>query len=137
MITAFPACAQESAKEDKPITVTGKKPQNSIDRQSYDNKSIDTAGSAADALNKVPSVTVDANGNVALRGNKDVQVLIDGKPSALMSGDNRAAALQDRDRHADGLSGTGVERPQPEPDHEPDLDAGVEVTDTFSLLPTS
>ncbi len=94
MITAFPACAQESDKEDRPVTVTGKKPQNGIDRQTYDNKSIDTAGSAADALNKVPSVTVDANGNVALRGNKDVQVLIDGKPSALMSGDNRAAALQ-------------------------------------------
>ncbi|MDN8883654.1 TonB-dependent receptor plug domain-containing protein, partial [Staphylococcus aureus] len=39
-------------------------------------------------------VTVDANGNVALRGNTNVQVYIDGKPSAMMQGDNRAGAIQ-------------------------------------------
>ncbi len=77
------------------VTVTGQKAQNKIDRQTYDNtKSIDTTATAADTLNKVPSVNVDSNGNVSLRGNSNVQILVDGKPSAMMSGDNRAAALQ-------------------------------------------
>ncbi len=78
------------------VTVTGQKPQNRIDRQTYDNtKAIDSAtGSAADALNKVPSVNVDPQGNVSLRGNSNVQIYVDGKPSVMMSGDNRAAALQ-------------------------------------------
>jgi len=80
------------------VTVTAQKPpvQNRIDRQVYDNtQNIDsTSGTAADALNKVPSVTVDANGNVALRGNSNVTVLMDGKPSAMLQGDNRAATLQ-------------------------------------------
>ena len=40
-------------------------------------------GSAADALENVPSVEVDIDGNVTLRGNSNFQVLIDGKPSAL------------------------------------------------------
>ncbi len=71
-------------------------PQNQIDRQSYDNtKNIDQAtGTAADALNKVPSVNVDPNGNLTVRGNSNVQILVDGKPSAMFAGDNRAAALQ-------------------------------------------
>lgn len=78
------------------VTVTGQKPPNRIDRQTYDNtKNIDSAtGSAADALNKVPSVNVDPQGNVTLRGNSNVQIYVDGKPSVLMSADNRAAALQ-------------------------------------------
>ncbi|UDF03552.1 TonB-dependent receptor domain-containing protein [Asticcacaulis sp. AND118] len=93
-----PAAEKPAEKTEEPttVTVTGAKAQNRIDRQVYDNtKNADTAtGSAADALNKVPSVTVDANGNVALRGNTNVQVYIDGKPSAMMQGDNRAGAIQ-------------------------------------------
>ncbi|MGZ3304489.1 MAG: TonB-dependent receptor [Asticcacaulis sp.] len=78
------------------VTVTGQKQQNRIDRQVYDtSKNIDKdTGTAADALNKVPSVNVDSSGNVTLRGNSNVQVYVNGKPSAMMSGDNRAAALQ-------------------------------------------
>lgn len=38
-------------------------------------------GTASDVLDNVPSVTVDAEGNVALRGNDNVKVLIDGRPS--------------------------------------------------------
>lgn len=78
------------------VTVTAAKPQNRIDRQVYDNsKNIDSAtGTASDALNKVPSVNVDNQGNVTLRGNSNVQVYIDGKPSPMMNNDNRASALQ-------------------------------------------
>ena len=44
-------------------------------------------------LNTLPSVAVDTNGNVSVRG-ASVQVLIDGKPSAALKGANLATALQ-------------------------------------------
>lgn len=50
-------------------------------------------GTVSDVLDNVPSVTVDAEGNVALRGNENVRILIDGKPSGL-AGINIADALK-------------------------------------------
>ena len=50
-------------------------------------------GTISDVLDNVPSVTVDAEGNVALRGNESVKILIDGKPSGL-AGINIADALK-------------------------------------------
>lgn len=46
---------------------------------------------AMDVLNNVPSVSVDIEGNIALRGNQGVQILINGKPSVLS--DDPANAL--------------------------------------------
>ena len=40
---------------------------------------------AADILNNVPSVNVDPEGNVTLRGSNGVRILVDGKPSAMLS----------------------------------------------------
>ena len=42
-------------------------------------------GSASDILTNIPSVSVDPDGNVKLRGSGNVRMLIDGKPSGLVS----------------------------------------------------
>ena len=38
-------------------------------------------GTVSDILDNIPSVTVDIEGNISLRGNENVKVLIDGRPS--------------------------------------------------------
>ncbi|MFI5203633.1 MAG: TonB-dependent receptor domain-containing protein [Flavobacteriales bacterium] len=42
-----------------------------------------TGGTALDLMKNVPSVTVDVEGNVSLRGNSNVRILIDGRPSTM------------------------------------------------------
>ncbi|WP_425504288.1 TonB-dependent receptor domain-containing protein [Rhabdobacter roseus] len=42
-------------------------------------------GTAIDILNNVPSVAVDVEGNLSLRGSNSVRILIDGRPSGLVS----------------------------------------------------
>jgi len=42
-------------------------------------------GTASDVLMNLPSIAVDPEGNVRLRGSSDVRILIDGKPSGLVS----------------------------------------------------
>ena len=95
----------EDASAAKPHVETGiatvnvsaklKPVQIDLDRKVY-NVSGDlqsTSGSAADALNAIPSVQVDGDGNVALRGDSKVLILIDGKPSSQLSGSNAGAGL--------------------------------------------
>jgi len=45
-------------------------------------------GSAEEILDNVPSVAVDIEGNVSLRGSGNVKILIDGRPSGLVGGGN-------------------------------------------------
>ncbi len=56
-----------------------------LDKKIYNIGKDLTAGGAtvSDALNNVPSVTVDVDGTIALRGNENVKILINGKPSAI------------------------------------------------------
>lgn len=67
-----------------------------IDRRTYAvGRDLQGAtGSVSDVLRNVPSVAVAVDGNVSLRGDSSVQILIDGQPSTLMSGSTRATILQ-------------------------------------------
>jgi hypothetical protein len=51
-------------------------------------------GNVSDVLDNVPSVSVDAEGNIALRGNDNVRILINGKPSGLVGLDSSDALQQ-------------------------------------------
>ncbi len=50
-------------------------------------------GNALDALRNIPSVSVDQEGNVSLRGSEGVKIMIDGKPYGL-DGPNRSNILR-------------------------------------------
>lgn len=66
-----------------------------IDKKTFNVEKNITAsgGTAADVLQNIPSVTMDAGGNVSLRGKSSVNILIDGRPATLLAGDI-ASALQ-------------------------------------------
>lgn len=67
----------------------------SIDRKVYNVEQdiMSKSGSASDILKNIPSVEVDIDGNVSLRGSGNVMILINGKPSPLM-GKTKAEVLQ-------------------------------------------
>jgi outer membrane receptor protein involved in Fe transport len=71
------------------VVVQGEKTvmQLSLDKRIFNvGKDLANAGgSASDILLNLPSIAVDPEGNVRLRGSSNVRILIDGKPSGLFS----------------------------------------------------
>lgn len=67
-----------------------------LDKKVYDMSSdpMSQGLSLSDALQNVPSVQVDAEGGVSLRGNDNVKFLIDGKPSGMLGVSDVGEALK-------------------------------------------
>lgn len=80
------------------VTVAGKKEEvvKKIDKTVYDVSSMAKAanGTVQDVLQSTPELSVTADGHISVKGNSNVTVLVNGKPTAMMSGDERAVALQ-------------------------------------------
>ena len=77
------------------------KGERSIVTDNLDKKVIDvtkdltaTGGTAVDVLQNVPSVTVDQNGAVSLRGSANVKVFVDGKPTGVPLDQLPASSIQ-------------------------------------------
>lgn len=83
---------------------------------------MSTLGSASDLMQNIPSVEVDMDGTVSLRGNENVTILINGKPSAMMSAKTRGDALNQ-------LSATNIDRIEvvtnPSAEYKPDGVSGI------------
>jgi outer membrane receptor protein involved in Fe transport len=87
----------DSAIELNEVKVVGQKSTfvNSIDRKIYrvGEDIISNAGSVSDVLQNIPTVQVDVDGSISLRESSNVTILINGKPSGMMS-NNPGAFLQ-------------------------------------------
>ena len=75
----------QEALEEVVVRAESTEVQIRLDKKIYTiGKDLTTSGATvSDALNNVPSVTVDLDGSIALRGNENVRILINGKPSAI------------------------------------------------------
>jgi len=64
-----------------------------LDRRVFNvGKDLSSAGAnAVDILDNLPSITVDTEGNVSLRGSNSIRILINGKPSSLAGAGDLAA----------------------------------------------
>ena len=115
----------DAATKMEKIEVTARKEAfyNSIDRKVYNvGKDVQSvAGSASDLLQNVPSVQVDIEGNVSLRGDANVLILVNGKTSTMM-GKNRAAVLEQMP--ADGIEKIEVIT-NPSAKYKPEGTAGI------------
>ncbi|TYZ10570.1 TonB-dependent receptor [Hymenobacter lutimineralis] len=78
------------ATQLKGVTVTGQKEtvQNDLGKRviNVEKDLSSVGGTAVNVLQNVPSVAVDANGTVSLRGSSNLTILIDGKPAGTSNG---------------------------------------------------
>ena len=79
------------------ITASAVKPYRvELDKKVYDPSTdlISKGGNLQDVLANVPSVSVETDGTVSMRGNSNVKFLINGKPSSMLGIDSGANGLQ-------------------------------------------
>jgi len=88
---------EESVEFLSGVEVTGEKSTYNlnIDRKIYNVEKdiMSETGSVTEILNNIPSVSIDYNGRVSLRGTSNINFFINGRPSALMRA-NPTAYLQ-------------------------------------------
>ncbi|MGL2994817.1 TonB-dependent receptor domain-containing protein [Flavobacterium sp. TSSA_36] len=81
----FKVSLEEEATQLKGVNIVSERStiEQKIDRKVITvGKDLTTAGaSASDIMNNIPSVNVDQDGKLSLRGNENVRVLIDGRPT--------------------------------------------------------
>lgn len=107
------------------VVVTGKKEmmEFKLDKRVFnvDETTQNSGGNAADVLQNVPSVSVDIDGNISLRGNQNVTILIDNRPVSLMGLSNADAMQQ--------LPASSIERIEivtnPSAKYDPDGTTGI------------
>ena len=89
MVASSEMLSEITIDEQKPIYET------KIDKIIYNAEDDNNGGSddATDVLRKAPLLSVDFDGNVELRGSKQIKFLLNGKASSFLSGD-LASALQ-------------------------------------------
>lgn len=98
--------------------------QQTIDRKVFNVGSdiTSSSGSVSDLMQNIPSVQVDIDGNVSLRGADNVTILIDGKPSIMLKGTNSGTILQQ-------MSASNIEKVEvitnPSAQYKPDGTAGI------------
>jgi hypothetical protein len=96
---------------------------NEIDRKVYDPSKLilSKTGSATDILENIPTVELDLDGNITLRGSSAVRIMIDGRPSRF-TGEDLTALLQ-------SLPGNSIEKIEvmtnPSAKYDPDGTAGM------------
>jgi outer membrane receptor protein involved in Fe transport len=91
-----PAATPVAEGEQVVVTANRLAVQNLVDRKVYsiaaDLQSL--TGTVSDVLSAIPSVQLDVDGNISLRGDSNVTVLIDGRPSAQLQGSSVGDILQ-------------------------------------------
>lgn len=108
------------------VVVEGRKPTllSKLDKKVFNvgQDLMSSAGSASDLMQDIPSVDIDIDGHVSIRGCDDVTILINGKPSASMGDKTRGDALNQ-------LSASSIERIElitnPSAEYKPDGMGGI------------
>lgn len=91
--------SNERTKNIEGVTITAQntKPYRvELDKKIYDPATdlISKGGNLQDVLSNVPSISVDTDGTVSMRGNTNIKFLINGKPSAMLGIDEGSDALK-------------------------------------------
>jgi outer membrane receptor protein involved in Fe transport len=119
-----PVYLEPSLTDEEMVQITARKEAYviGIDKKVY-NVEQDLSvkgGTVIDVLNNVPSITVDQDGNISLRGDANVTILIDGRPSSF-SGSSKSLL--------DALPANSVERIEivsnPSAKYDPDGTSGI------------